>query len=367
MIAKFFATVFYCLVLNSVAFAQEAAPIQPEGTSAPAALATPTPLPTPMPTPPVVEAPSVEPKKEKKTMASAGIGFRNTHWSHLEEPSNTNVSYDIADAKYTSVEGDINIPFLKVKLGINVQQDASSLSNIRGFAGYLGISRMSLVSEQGNFSGKAHFSGQIAPGEARDVSFQQVYRNTELDYTFFMGDEPVTIPVYLGLRYTEWNLPAEEALLSTGQSSGPTILDPDFQAKFYSLLAGMENFKSRLAYDPEHWSPGWGVMANWQIGLGLGTAKIGAATAQNVLTIYKKPVSDTSPGVFTFYTVGQLGPSYGIRVGDFRAIVGIGYEWNVLMLITTGNTDSTSTSQLDAVAYPNFLYQGVIGRFFAAF
>ena len=134
-----------------------------------------------------------------------------------------------------------------------------------------------------------------------------------------------------------------------------------------SFIGGMENFKSRLAYDPEHWSPGWGVMANWQIGCGRGTSTIGAATAQNVKTIYGKSVTDTNPGVFTFFTSGQLDPSYGIRIGDFRGIIGIGYEWNVLELITTSSSSSADSTHLDAVAYPNFLYQGVIGRFFAAF
>ena len=243
---KLFTLIILNLTLHSLALAQEPT----SEVAAPAA--------TPAPITP--EAPSEEPKKKPKTTASAGLGYRNTHWSHLEDPSNTNVTYNIADAKYTIVEGDINVPMLKIKLGINVQQDSGSLSNIRGIAGYLGVDRMSLVSEQGNFSGQAHFSGQIAPGEARDITFQQVYRNTELDYTFFLGDEPMTIPVYVGLRYTEWDLQAEEALLGPGQSTGPTILDPNFQAKFYSFIGGMENFKSRLAYDPDNWSPGWGIM-----------------------------------------------------------------------------------------------------------
>lgn len=334
-------------------------PEAPPPAAAPTVSAEPSASPTPPPA-----TPEGEPGNREHTLFSAGLGYRTTNWSHFENPSNTNVTYNVNTATNTIVEGDIVLPVAGIRLGFSATPDGG-ISNASRYFGYLGFKGFSLKTETGNFSGNAFFSGQVAPGESRSVNFNQVYHYTELDYTVKMSG---VFPWLFGLRYTTWNLPAEIALLSTS-SSGPTILDPDFQSSFYTILSGFDVFKDQILLANEKPSSGFGVMGSFLVGIGFGTSQISQATAQNVQTIYGKTLSTTTPGVFTVHLSGQLGPKYTFIWGNFVGVIGVGYDINVLDLIAASSGDGSSTpaNQLDPVAYPNFLYQGWILRSVATF
>ena len=305
------------------------------------------------------------PKKSRSTVVSAGLGYRTTNWSHFESPSNTNVTYQVKTATNTIVEGDLAVPKTGLRLGFSATTDGG-ISDASRYLGYLGFEGLSLRSETGSFSGSAHLSGLIATGQSRDVNFQQVYHYTELDYTFHLSEG---VPWFVGLRYTKWNLPAEIALLSANQTSGPTTLDSGFQSSFYSLLSGFDLFKDPILIGDEKPSSGFGVMGSFVVGIGLGNASVSDATAQNVQAIYSKTLSSQSLDVFTVHLTGQLGPKYTFISNGFSGSVGIGYDINLLDLIAsqTGDGSTTPSNQLDPVAYPNFIYQGWIFRLTGTF
>lgn len=298
--------------------------------------------------------------KDDSIIASAGIGFRNTTWKHIEDASNTTMKFDIDTAQYTLVEGDLTIPKIAVKLGINVYQDSNELSKVKEFAGYLGFSRMTLRTESGKFKGKAHFSGLLGSGQQRDLVFDQTFRFMQID--IWPSDE---IPFFIGLRHTTWKLPTEIALIYPGKTSGPTVLDPDFETSFYSLLGGFDFFKHN-AIKTKNYSPGWSALFNMAVGMGYGKSHIGDSAARSAKENFNKTLTETDPSVMVLHTSGQLGPAYNFQIKDFRLALGVGYDWNLLMLINTSKKASSST-EAQPVAYPNFVYHGFIVRAYGSF
>lgn len=315
----------------------------------------------PQPTATVPGAETKQQPQEDKWIVSAGVGFRDTSWSHFEDPSNTNTKYNVKNARNTIVRGDLSVPKVAAKFGINLQQEAGEFSEIKNFAGYFGIKKMSLVSERGKFSGSAYFSGNIAPGQSQEVSFDQEYQFTELDYSF----SNTGVAMYFGLRHTKWKLPAEIALTSPGETSGPTVFDVDFETEFYSIIYGMDFLENDLLIT-EEWTPGWGVMFSFLVGLGWGESKIGQEAIDAVDTIYGKTVVDKNPPVFAVHTSGQIGPKYKMMVGKLKAVFGIGYDWNALLVLGMGE-EAVLSSEVMASPYPNFIYQGLIARAHATF
>lgn len=301
----------------------------------------------------------------KKILISAGFGYRDTKWTHIEDPSNTNAKYNVDNARHKIVEGDLSIPLVSMKLGFKIQQDSGGISDIREFMGYLGFKSLSLKSERGKFTGKAHFNN--SPQPARDITFDQIYQYTEVDYTFLIGKEGEhQLPQFFGFRYTNWKLPAEIAILSPGQSSGPTVFDDNFQSEFYSILYGMDYFATDLIHLPEKFSNGFGLLLAYNIGLGWGKSKISDQAVKDVKTYYSKTVTEKEPPVFTVHGTGQLGPKYSFEAWGLRAVFGIGWDWNLLMLLNMSK-EATKSSEVQAAAYPNFVYQGWIARLHAAF
>lgn len=301
----------------------------------------------------------IQPKEEEKLdnfTLSAGIGYRDTTWKHIEDAGNTNTTYTITKAKYTIVEGDIGIPKISAKIGFNAHKESSGLSKANQFAAYLGIKGMSIRSEQGKFAGQAHFAGAITSEQTADVSFEQVYRFTELDYTFVSRG----VAFLFGVRKTKWILPTEIALLGPGDSSGPTVFDPDFEANITSLIFGMD-YSRRDFLNANKWTPGWGVMFSFHMGVGLGSSKIGDKAVRAAKSIYGTKMTDSSPGVFTIHSNGQLGPKYNFAFFGLKGMLGIGYDWNLLMLLGTARPARFS-NEVQPVPYPNFVYHGPIVR-----
>lgn len=319
------------------------------------------------PTPPPAQT-TVE-KLTSLIKASAGLGMRNTNWSHIEKTNNTQMSYTVDSTNNAIMEGDISIPSVAVKFGFNLLPENTNFNRIQQSAGYLGFRGFTVFSEGGRFAGHAKYNGRITAQQTRDVDFNQAYRFTELDYTFSFGAEgQPRIPILVGLRYTSWDLPAEICLLHQGQSSGPTVFDPTFKAKFYSLIFGMDFFKTDFIQttDEEKITPGWGVMFKFITGFGFGKSQIGDVAANASKILYNKTMTTQDPSVFTVHTSGQLGPKYTFTIAKLRAVIGLGYDWNLLMLINTSAKAQNSTTT-QPVAYPNFVYQGWIMRGFVDF
>lgn len=293
----------------------------------------------------------------RKVLVSAGIGVRNTHWEHMEDPGNTNASYDVKDAQYTIISGDLTIPHVATKLGFNMANDSGGVSDLKQIGGYVGVSNFSIVAEKGKLGGRAYFSGSISSEQSRDIEFDQEYLYTEVDYS----PDSEEFPFYFGLRYTKWKLPGEIALLGPGASSGPTIFDADFESAFYSIIFGMDLLKRDLLQKPDEWPSGFGVMFTFLTGLGWGSSKIGHKAVRAVSSIFGKEVTEKEPGVMTVHLATQVGPKYGFTIGGLKGILGIGYDWNILMLLQMARNAESSTEVMP-VAYPNFIYRGLIFR-----
>lgn len=303
----------------------------------------------------------VKKKDDPFFTASVGLGLRDTTWKHIESADNTTMDFKIKKTTYSILEGDLSIPKWAAKLGFNAYQDLNNdIGKVKQFAGYLGFSRMTLKTESGKFAGHAHFSGQITSEQSRDVDFDQKFTYYQIDV--WPSED---FPMYVGLRHTTWKLPTEIALLHMNQNSGPTVFDEDFETSFYSLLFGVDTFKY-FAMKNEESSNGWGVMALFEIGMGYGKSKIGQKAQNAAYQIYGKRMTESNPSVMALNSAGQLGPSYKFSLGPAKLSLGVGYDWNLLMVINLSKKATTST-ETSPVAYPNFVYHGPIVRLYGTF
>ncbi len=292
---------------------------------------------------------------------SAGLGLRDTTWKHIESADNTTMDFKIKRTTYSIIEGDFSVPKIATKLGFNAYQDVNkNIGKIKQFAGYLGFSRMTLKTEGGKFAGHAHFSGLITSAQRRDIDFDQKYSLYQVD--IWPADE---FPMYFGLRHTKWKLPTEIALLHQGKDSGPTVFDEDFETSFYSLIFGVDSFKY-LAMKKEESSLGWGFMGLFELGMGYGKSKIGQKAQDASVQLFNKRMTESNPAVMALHTTGQLGPSYKFALGPTRLSLGVGYDWNLLMVINLSKEAKNST-ETSPVAYPNFVYHGPIVRLYGTF
>ncbi len=300
-------------------------------------------------------------EKQNKFGVSAGVGYRQTTWNHIEDADNTNANYTVKSANYTIVEGDIQHKELYLKVGFNAQKETGGLEKASQFMGYLGIKGISIRSERGKFVGRVYFGGTISAEQTRDIEFEQTYSFTEIDYSTIFNGTPMTF----GIRKTKWKIPTEIALLGPGESSGPTIFDEDFEAEITSFIFGMDYFKHDFLH-PENITPGLGALFNFFGGFGFGTSKIGKVAEDAVKSEFNKTITENEPGIFAIHTSGQLGVKYVFEKKGVTGIVGAGYDWNLLMLLGTPKEAITS-NEVQPVAYPNFVYQGPILRLHALF
>jgi hypothetical protein len=111
---------------------------------------------------------------------------------------------------------------------------------------------------------------------------------------------------------------------------------------------------------------GWGIMFRFEGGVGFGSSQIGNGAAAAAQSVYNETMVSQTPPVFAVTVTGQLGPKYTFSVGDFKGIVGVGYDYNMLVLVNMG-TKAYTSDQAQAVAYPSFIYQGWIARLYGTF
>lgn len=328
--------------------------------------------------PPVAQTPTTENPLQEITddktptfLISAGIGQRTTSWNNWKKTWD-NVTYEMNSHNHTIIEGDISAPKISTKIGFNIHQDSGEISKIRQFAGYLGFGQVSLKAEKGTFAGTAYYQGRVSTEQTANVSFDQEYTYTEIDFSLFDLNSKAGIKndyTYLGLRYTKWLLPSE--VLLTQESKAYSVIDSDFQAEFYSFIMGEDSFTSKLLYDPIAWQAGWDFMRSYVLGVGYGNCKVSDVAARAAQELNSVTMTKQEYPVMAGHISGMFGLMYGLSISNLRVVMGLGYDVNFLFLGKSPFASSggglsehpaNDSGKADVDTFPMFIYHGPILR-----